>query len=162
MVWVLLDAGADIQAIDADGSTGMHMAKSAEVAQALLDANAEVRATNATEESALHLVACFDRLEAAEMLLDSSADIQLPLQTGVQPCACLSLQRWRMRFWTPTQSCRLPTQKAQIALHLAAYFDRLEAAEMLLDSSADMQAAATGGRKKCPVRGRRVFNLIGR
>lgn len=84
----LLDAGADVNAVDSDGSTPLHFAAkggSAEVVRLLLDAGADVNATNNKSESPLYNAVgntTQAALEIQRVLLEYGADPNIPAHDG--------------------------------------------------------------------------------
>lgn len=78
MVSILLDEGADLEAMSDDGFTPLHMAVTAGqewIVVQLLDAGANINAETSNEEKPLHLAIKRDDKLMTGILLDSGADI---------------------------------------------------------------------------------------
>lgn len=74
---LLIDAGADLNIQNADGSTALHTAAvfgNNEIAQLLIDAGSDLNAKNNDGATALHVSAFFGRLEIVKALIAKGAD----------------------------------------------------------------------------------------
>ncbi len=74
---ILIDAGADLNYKNADGSTALHTAAAfgkTEVAKILIDAGIDLNIRNKEGSTSLHTAAFFCSVEIVEALLEKSAD----------------------------------------------------------------------------------------
>jgi len=82
---ILIDAGADLNYQNADGSTALHTAAAfgkTEVAKILIDVGIDLNSQNNEGATALHTAAFFCHLEIVETLLAKSADKTLKNKAG--------------------------------------------------------------------------------
>ena len=82
---LLIDAGADLNYQNVDGSTALHTAAAfgkPEVAKILIDAGADLNLQNNQGSTALHTAAFFCRVEIVEALLEKGADKTLKNKSG--------------------------------------------------------------------------------
>jgi hypothetical protein len=82
---ILIDAGADLNYKNIDGSTALHTAAAfdkTEVAKILIDAGADLNCKNNYGSTALHTAAFFCRVEIVEALLEKGADKTIENKTG--------------------------------------------------------------------------------
>jgi ankyrin repeat protein len=82
---ILIDAGADLDYQNADGSNALHTAAvfgKTEVAQILIDAGIDLNSQNNQGATALHTAAFFCRTEIVEALLAKGADKTLKNKMG--------------------------------------------------------------------------------
>ena len=88
VVKVLLDANADVDGADREGSTPLRNAAyngHAAVVRLLLDANANVNARMAGGGTPLYYATVFDHPEVVKLLLDAGADISIANSEGETP-----------------------------------------------------------------------------
>ena len=115
---LLLDAGADPKAGDANGVTPLLLAvrnNNRAAFQVLLDAGANVAATTNDGVTLLHAAAHRGLLEMLELLLDAGADVNARTSSGVTP------------------------------LHEAAHSGLPKTLQLLLDAGADVNARTSSG-----------------
>lgn len=88
----LIDEGADINAVNKDGETALHLAtrvaQSSSVVQMLLDAGADVNAKNNNGSTALMLAADYSGNETVKVLLDAGADVNAKDNDGYTALMC--------------------------------------------------------------------------
>jgi hypothetical protein len=90
-VAMLLERDADVDAVDATGSTPLHWAArsvgfdAVEVVETLLDAGADVEARDNWSATPLHLAVMGFRIETARLLLERGADVDAVDATGSTP-----------------------------------------------------------------------------
>jgi hypothetical protein len=116
---VLLDAGADKDAIMPNGCTSLTIASQkghAGVAKVLLDAGADKEATTFNGLTSLYLASCNGHLEVVKLLLDAGVDTKATCPGGYT------------------------------SLHIASHKGHLEVVKLLLDAGADVGATTPGGR----------------
>jgi ankyrin repeat protein len=114
----LLQAGADVRAKDADGTTALHWAAhsgDADLTRALIKAGADVRASNDYGATPMSAAAEIGSAEVLEVLLKAGADVESPNSEG------------------------------QTALMAAARSGKLEAAKVLLKHRANPNACEQWG-----------------
>jgi hypothetical protein len=82
---ILIDAGADLNYKNIDGSTALHTAAAfgkTEAAKILIDAGADLNCQNNAGATALHTAAFFCHVEIVEALLEKGADKTLKNKAG--------------------------------------------------------------------------------
>jgi uncharacterized lipoprotein NlpE involved in copper resistance len=82
---ILIEAGADLNYKNADGSTALHTAAAfgkTEAAKILIDAGADLNYKNNDGSTALHTAAFFCHVEIVQALLEKGADKTLKNKTG--------------------------------------------------------------------------------
>ncbi len=82
---ILVDAGAELNYKNMDGSTALHTAAlfgKTDIAKILIDAGADLNIRNNDESTALHTAAFFCRVEIVEALLEKGADKTLKNNIG--------------------------------------------------------------------------------
>ncbi len=85
---LLIDAGADLNYRNADGSTALHTAAvfgTTEVARLLIEAGADLNIQNNDGSTPLHAAAFFCRVEIVKMLLEKGADKTIENKMGQTP-----------------------------------------------------------------------------
>ena len=84
--------------------TLLHFAAGSGVARVLLDAGAEVDALDWSGRSPLHWAAQFGRLDVVELLIAAGAEVDRPADDGATPlhwAAQEGTPRWRAACWPP-------------------------------------------------------------
>jgi ankyrin repeat protein len=82
---ILINAGAELNYRNADGSTALHTAAAfgkTEAAKMLIDAGADLNLKNNQGSTALHTAAFFCRVEIVEILLEKGADKTIKNKAG--------------------------------------------------------------------------------
>jgi ankyrin len=80
---VLIEAGADVNAVGPVGKTPLHLAAAfgpGATVRALIEAGADVNATAALDETPLHAAAARGRLEIVESLIERKADVNAKMK----------------------------------------------------------------------------------
>jgi ankyrin repeat protein len=124
VVTLLLDRGADINAINCDGSTPLHKAASnghTEVVRLLLDKGADINAPSRDGSTPLHYAASDGHTEVVTLLLDRGADINAIAEEGADAV------------------------EGDTPLHKAAKNGHTEVVTLLLDRGADINAINCDG-----------------
>ena len=95
---LLIDNGADVNALDGFGDTPLHDAVKAEVAELLISEGADVNAFNEVQETPLHRV---KNAEVARILIENGADVNgmhgervSPLYSAVLAGPCCMQPPW--------------------------------------------------------------------
>ena len=155
MIRRLVAAGADANGTDISGDTVLMAAVRSgtlDAVRALLDAGAEV---NAAEPQVGHTALMWavreDRPELVSLLLARGASVDAKTRTGAQPAARPpgagggSHGVGIVRGGVPPQGEQPPAPGGMTALSFAAREGRLEAARLLLDAGADVNAREANG-----------------
>lgn len=151
MIRRLVTAGADANGTDISGDTVLMAAVragNADAVRALLDAGAQV---NTTEPQVGHTALMWavreDRPELVALLIGREASLELKTRTGAKPAVRPpgagggSHGVGIVRGGVPPQGEQPATPGGMTALSFAAREGRLEAARLLLDAGADVNAA---------------------
>jgi len=80
---VLIDAGADVNAVGPQGKTPLHLAAASgrlAVVRALIDAGADVKAATEMDETPLHTAAARGHREIVELLIERKADVNAKMK----------------------------------------------------------------------------------
>ncbi|CAE8641988.1 unnamed protein product [Polarella glacialis] len=99
---LLLDANADVGAVDEEGLTPLHVAikfGSAESARLLLGANADVNARNISGLTPLHVAVKFGSAESVRLLLGANADVYARSISGWTPKDLAAKEGWTPVNW---------------------------------------------------------------
>ena len=118
---ILLDKGANVNAVARDGMTALHIATQqgrTDIVQLLVNKGSEVMAKNAAlnGQTAIHIASSQCYVEILEVLLEAGADV------------------------------KATTREGQTALHIAARQGHKEVVQLLLIKGADITATANGGK----------------
>jgi uncharacterized protein len=151
----LLDAGADVNTTDGTGDTVLMAAVRAgspETVALLLDRGAQVNATEPElGHTALMWAARTNEASIVKLLLDRGASIEARTRVGPRPAVRPpgagggSHGVGIVRGGVPPQGEQLPTPGGMTPLLLAARDGRLEAARVLVDAGAQLDAADPNG-----------------
>lgn len=119
IVKLLIEAGADVHAIDQYGRTPLHSSVDAyhgvETANLLLEEGADINATDKTNETPLHRAATADKPKMVKFLIDKGANIH--------------------------ELVKQESRDGYTALHLAASsYHNTESAKHLIEAGADLEA----------------------
>ena len=130
----LVQAGADIEAVDDEGRTPLHWAARVnhlEIVQLLIDKNAQLDVVDCDGVTPLSLAACYDAAETVTLLAEAGASVNIKDNEE----------------WT--------------ALHAAAYNKNLKLAQYLLDKGADPSAMHNSGWTPLHIAaGNNAFDLV--
>ena len=148
----LVEAGADVDAAEPDGTTALHWAvrqDQAEIAGLLLRTGADANAANRYGLTPLSLAGTNGSPETAALLLDAGADPNLATPDGEAPLMTAA------RTGSPevlrlllTHGARVDDSEAwrqQTALMWAAAEGNAAAARVLIEAGADVAARSSGG-----------------
>ena len=151
----LLAAGADANAIDAEGGTSLQYAVSSgkiEVVQALLAGGANVRVRSPNGYTALHAVAVDREVPIAELLLKAGADVNARTTNNVTPlmvsvCSPYSNAKMRLTLIRAGADVNTADSDGETVL-LGATGNTLEVIEELLKKGANpnIQSKRFSGR----------------
>lgn len=149
-VRLLIDAGADVLAIDVRNETRLHIAAldgETEVVQLLLDAGANVLAGNFYGATPLHMAVKNDHEDAARLLVNAGSDLALVTDRGETPL------HWAADFRANVAIAKIlidaganvsaRDHDGETPLHKAAGNYKL--VELLVDSGADVLAISNNG-----------------
>jgi cytohesin len=155
---VLLAAGADVCAADADGQTALHFAAShcdAESARVLLAAGADPNARDATGRTPLHAIGGLapslggpSGASVAAVLATSGADVNARSASGLTPLIAAVLRRearWVEVLLRAGAHASMPGPRLWTPLHYAAAKGLPEIARLLLSAGADIGALTEDG-----------------
>ncbi|KAG6859830.1 hypothetical protein C0995_003323 [Termitomyces sp. Mi166 len=126
---LLIKHGANVHAIDMEGSTALHVAashKHSAIVQALLEHNVDVQTTNQFQQTALHLAVASGHQDTVKLLLDHHADSNARGEKSTR------FEGYRADV--PSD------QEAHTALHLAVAHMHQDIVEILLKHNADVYA----------------------
>jgi ankyrin repeat protein len=155
MIRRLVTAGADANGTDISGDTVLMAAAragNADAVRALLDAGAKVdTAEPQVGHTALMWAVREDRPELVKILLAKGASLELKTRTGARPAARPpgagggSHGVGIVRGGVPPQGEQTPAPGGMTALSFAAREGRLDAARLLIDAGADVNAPEANG-----------------
>jgi ankyrin repeat protein len=155
MIRRLVTAGADANGTDISGDTVLMAAVragNADAVRALLEAGAKVdTAEPQVGHTALMWAVREDRPELVKILLAKGASLELKTRTGARPAARPpgagggSHGVGIVRGGVPPQGEQTPAPGGMTALSFAAREGRLEAARLLIDAGADVNAPEANG-----------------
>lgn len=152
---ILIENGADVNAIEKASETPLHWAAERgheKTAKLLLEKGASPEAKGgAYGESPLHSAAWGGHFEAARALLDNGASVNVKTWHGETPLhwACAGKgDRRTLKLLIEKGASLAPAtvERGETPLHTAARFDRPEAAEILIENGADMKLKDKDGR----------------
>ncbi|CAK9111616.1 unnamed protein product [Durusdinium trenchii] len=149
VVQLLLEAGADKDAADANGTTALHMAavfEHLEIMELLLEAGADQDAANADGTTALYIAARGGHVEAVRLLLGAGArldatDGETPLYIAAQK-GHLEVVRLLLEAGADKDAA---TTNGETALYIAAQNGNLNVVRLLLEAGADKDTATEIG-----------------
>ena len=147
----LLDAGADANATEADGTTALHWAvrrDTLELARRLVDAGADVEATNRYGVTPLALAATNGHGAMVELLLGAGADPETA-SPGGDTALMIAARTGRVEAITPLLEAGVAvdateTWRGQTALMWAAAAGNADAATALVAAGANVEARSDG------------------
>ncbi|MFH2203291.1 MAG: ankyrin repeat domain-containing protein [Elusimicrobiota bacterium] len=160
VVTALLEAGADINAVDVMGLTPLHTAKRPEIVDILIAAGADVKAQGAVGATPLHM-ATFPNV--AQALLKHGADIEAMSRDRGTPLYSQTLDgRFsivEMLLHDGADVARAEPSSGRTPLHAAAAAGSTDIVELLLRSRADINAKDKAGDTPlcAAVRGDQLF-----
>ncbi|KAJ2987304.1 hypothetical protein NUW58_g4580 [Xylaria curta] len=149
----LLTAGADVNAIDANGRTALYAAAAKgqlEVIERLFTAKADVNAGAASiyGRTALQAAAVNGQLEVVERLLAAKAGVNASTSFGCTPLYA-AVERGHLkvaeRLLTAKADVNAADANGRAALHVAAEKDQIRVVERLPTAEADINAADSCG-----------------
>jgi hypothetical protein len=149
MLALLVDKGAEVNAVDRGGSAPLHSlasAGNAEGLRLLLDRGAEVNLASAQGETALHLAAVAGRVEAVRLLIARKADIERANSYGRTPSSWPPA-RWRNRRHLRAARCgregRRAGQHGETRLG-CAWRGSADVVDLLLDRRSSVPSGTPG------------------
>jgi len=151
MLALLVDKGAEVNAVDRGGSAPLHSLASAgntEGLRLLLDRGAEVNLASAQGETALHLAAVAGRVEAVRLLIARKADIEransygrTPLVLAAREMGGIDVIRVLLDAGAKVDA---PDKYGDTALSLAAWRGSADVVDLLLDRRASVPSGTPG------------------
>lgn len=156
-VSLLLDAGADVNAMNEIYGAPLFVAANADIARLLIENGADIHAKNKQGSTPLHSAAEKGRTDVARLLIDKGADVNAmndggtTWQTcnGTTPLHCAALKG-------NTGTARLLIEKGanihaknetgSTPLHWAAKSGRIDTANLLIEKGADINAKDKDGK----------------
>ncbi len=155
MVEFLLSKGANVNAVDTDASTPLHLAAISgnfDIVQLLLkngaDVNAKAAAVDYPGETPLHATAFSGHTQIAELLLANGADIDAPSQFGYTPLyRSIELGHQAMAEYLIKKGANMVARgpNGESMLHVIATTRHVTIAELLITGGADINAKDNSG-----------------
>lgn len=144
LVKLLLERGAKVNIRLSTSETPLHLAASkghVAIVRPLLDHGAEVNAQTRDGLTPLNLAVRFQHPEAAKLLASRGADVNV-----FDAAALGQIRKLRHLFNGKPTLARAVDRFGQTPLHIAALWDQVEAAKLLLAYGADPRATDLAGR----------------
>ncbi len=145
VITTLLEAGADVAAVNVRSVTPLHMAvQNPEAARALIEAGANVNAVDLAGRSPLHWAANIASAETVALFIDHNADINLRDKNGQAPLHLAATNGDVNTITALIEAGADVNARARYdttPLHLAALHNHAEAASTLIEAGADVNAA---------------------
>jgi ankyrin repeat protein len=129
--------------------TPLHFAANADVARVLIEGGADVEALDWSKRTPLHWAAQFGRLDVAELLIRSGAEIDRPADDGATPLHWAAREGHAAVVQLLLREGAKANRKdgaGRTPLHFAAWRGWVEAVELLLGAGADPGLRDKGGR----------------
>jgi cytohesin len=145
VVEVLLQAGADVNKADDDGSAPLSAATSAPIATMLIERGASVNATNTLGQTALLCAAQEDRADVVGALLQAGADVNKADEDGFAPLSAAASASIATMLIERGADVNAANRFGSTALLLAADAGRVGVVEALLQADADVNKADDDG-----------------
>jgi len=151
MLALLIDRGADVNAVDRGGNAPIHSLASAgntEGVRLLLDKGAEADLASAEGETALHLAAEAGRVEVVRLLIARKADIERANRYGRTPLVLAAREMGGIEvirvLLDAGAKVDAPDKYGDTALSLAAWRGSADVVDLLLDHHATVPVGTPG------------------
>jgi len=148
----LADAGADLKAREFDGETLLWAAQSRAMAEYLIKAGVDVRARDNPKDTAVHMACRNSRRDVVEVLLDAGLGVEEKGRWGMPPlhaaASSLTGDPRSVVHFLLLRGADINSRgyNGHTALHEAAFFNRLEMADLLLSRGAEVNARDKDGK----------------
>ncbi|CZR43855.1 uncharacterized protein FPRO_07228 [Fusarium proliferatum ET1] len=146
---MLLGKGADVRAVNKDGTTALHGALSKcdfETAKILLDKGADVTAVGRGRRTPLHEASAKGHLEFVKILLDKGADVTAVDWLGSTPLHLTSDSDIAMILLDKGADITVTDHDRRTILHRASSAGSVELVKILLEKGADVNAVSKDGK----------------
>ncbi len=156
VVKYLIEQGVDVKARERDGETLLWTASSREMAEFLIKAGVDPKARDKANDTALHAACRYSRKEVVELLLDSGLKVDerghwnmLPIHSAAS--SPIGDARPLVNYLITQKQADVNAKgfNGHTALHEAAFYNRLDMADLLL--SLDAEVDAKDNDKKTPM-----------
>jgi len=148
----LIDKGCDPRAREADGETLLWAAPDKEMANFLIDAGVDVKARDKMNDTAIHAACRHSRRDVVEVLLDKGLTVEEKGHWGMPPlhsaASTLTGDSRPVVIFLLLRGADINSKgyNGHTALHEAAFFNRLEMADLLLSRGAEANAKDNDGK----------------
>jgi len=150
LIELLIKHGSELNTLDGEGNSALHLASSVAVAELLLEAGADPNVRSGDGTPVLHQKTSIDDVEIAYTLIEWGADVNSKTDFGMTPLhvACYENcpETARMLVEEAGADVTIKTENGNTALHYLALDSRdAELCQALIEKGADIHAKADDG-----------------